>query len=385
MLSPLYMSKLTAELLQSLDEALSTTFADIVALRGFVDNYVKGSTGFSFDDKVPFNSTLEQARNYYIRYLNDNGLIHYFLKPYFQEFAQNFHVEEFKKNFESKWDVLAATAEALRFKKELFHCNFILNKKLVFIDREKLKDFIYDLVHDKENACLLITGESGSGLSYTGYYLSHIADVTKSFNLVKIDFDAIFKRTQGQIQLLDVAKEILLRMPEFKPGFALADETHFKYEEFIGALWNFLNKSTGKYLFFMDQFNHPYAQDVGDFIHDLVGSLLDGPARNYYVALAGFKDLENWEYEVRESADIVKIQSFSEAQLTGFVKALHAALSTEYEIEFSADDLIAELKNSEPFFAPELFVPGAKPNVLIIGRGLQAWLKAFKEKIEADN
>lgn len=378
------MSKLTAELLLGLDQALSTTFADIVALRGFVDTHVKGSTGFSFDDKVPFNSTLEQARNTYIRHLNDNGLIQHFLKPYFQEFAQNFNVQEFKTVFESKWDVLAAAADALRFKKELFHCNFIL-KKLVFIDREKLKDFIYDLVHEKENACLLITGESGSGLSYTGYYLSHIADVTKTFNFVKIDFDAIFKRTQGQIQLLDVAKEILFRIPEFKLSFALADETHFKYEEFIGALWNFLDKSTDKYLFFIDQFNHPYTQDVSDFIHSFAKNLLDGLVKNYYVALAGFKDLETWDYEVKESADIVKIQSFSEGQLTGFVKALHTALAEEYEIEFSADDLVAELKNSEPFFAPELFVPGAKPNVLIIGRGLQAWLKAFKEKIEADN
>jgi|GEM_PF-5728573 len=392
------MPKISANLLSELDKAIASSFADVIALRQFVDTFVKDNTGFNFDSKVPFNCTLEQARNSYFNYLNDNGLIQVFLFPYFQEYAKNILVAQFKNAFESEWGALTSATEALKFKKELFFCNFISNNKLLFINRENLKKFTHKLVNRQESPYLFINGEKGAGKSYTYLYLSHIAEMTKSFKLVKIDFSEIFKKAQGQIKLVDIGKEIQDNVPEFRDFVRSelgkdrqldlktdAKEADFKYTELKSLLWSFISKSTDIYMFFFDQFNNPYAGDVSDFIRDFVRGLLYGPIKNYYMVLSGFnneEELEKLGFEAVQAAKIVKVGSFSDTQLTDFINALHDELSEEYEMEVSADDLMTEIRNKHPFNIPELFTNEEQSNVTIIGRALQTWLTDFREKIE---
>lgn len=382
------MPKLNNILLNQLNRVLSQSaganYLDFTHFTSNLDQLV----GFSYDDEAVALAAFEKGRMKYLERLNKEEKIFYLISLLFQEFSQVDQVVKFKQLVEGLFEVDDQMDNGAKWARRLFDCNLLAKNKMPFIDRADLKEYIYNLVHDEETSYLVINGESGVGLSYTSYYLSEISEATNAFKLVLIDFNSIFRRIKGQIGLVHIAEEMLLKIPEFVIPFELTRDEKFKYVEFSKALWTFLNNSEDKYLFFFDQFNVSYAEDeVENFIFEFVRSLLQGPVKNYYVILAGYKKYQEvWDDQLCDTVGNIKLNSFREEHLIDFIKNLYHFWSQQHKIEFSVDVLLDSLKQSKAFFAPEMFAsnqdPSLPPNVEVIGNGIKSWLIEFKSQLQ---
>jgi hypothetical protein len=373
------MARLNSELLKELGNVLQITLNDYPNFRAFVQQYVQGVPK-GIDDILSVGAAFDVNRWQYITYLNDNDFIHNYLAPFFAQYTNVPEVQALK----AKVELIIDSKDPSKYNESIFNCYFLAKKKLTFIGRSNLKKFMYKLVHNEENKHVFLNGESGSGLSYIYYYLNDISVATNSFKLVKIDLDTIFKRVKGQIQMAHIAREFITNMPEIELDFTLTEDERFKYEEFIIYFWRCLNKTTTNYLFFFDQFNNAYTEEVGDFICEFVQTLSDQYLTKHYVIVAGLKkaDIDKLDYEVFLKAGNIKVSPFQQVEIDDYIKALHTELNGEYNIDFSSDELVMQLKASAPFYNQDLFEPQAPPNVKTIGRGIDEWIKLFREKIE---
>lgn len=258
-------------------------------------------------------------------------------------------------------------------------------ENMPFIDRHELKQKVGELLHGSIRQCLLINGDSGVGLTYTRLYLSEVAAFTGSFSVIDINLKKLARRISGQIQLIHIARHLVKTVPGFSVDYDLTDPEQFKYDIFYRDFQDFLAKAAQPYFLFFDQFDVPYAEDVFYFLTDLVETLLDGQLiKNCYLVLAGFRDVQEWEYEVQMSLESVKLEPFTKAQVEEFIGALYEWMAQKFNVDFSKDELLTTLKANEPFFADELYEQTrTEPNVLKVGRGITDWFQGLRNQIES--
>ncbi|HMQ60239.1 MAG TPA: hypothetical protein PKE06_06180 [Flavilitoribacter sp.] len=372
---------LNDDLLQKLESALKTTMPTFIAFQGFLNLLDQDQIGFNYDDVNSPNASFEIGRRLYLQTLNQRGKMPYFLKSYFDQYLGNPVVKEFHVSLGKIYELLPAN-EIARLREEIFDCSLVQGDKLVFIDREDLKSYLFRLLKGEESRYLLINGEPGTGRSYTSYYLGKIAELTGQFKLVKINFDAIFKKVKGQIQMIHIARE-LIKIPGFNLAYSLATDEHFKYEEFYQDFLEFLGKSEEEYLFFFDQFDTAYSETVKAFINEFVNDVFNNLIEKHFIVLAGFDGAAEWDFELSATAGAIKTEPFNKGHLIAFIRKLYAFLNEKYDLEFSDDQLIELLQDGESFFRDDLFNPGVEPNVTVIGRGVHEWFfKKFKKEIE---
>lgn len=258
-------------------------------------------------------------------------------------------------------------------------------ENMPFIDRRELKQKVGELLHGSIRQCLLINGESGAGLTYTRLYLSEVAAFTGRFSVVDINLKKLARRIDGQVQLIHIARHLVRTLPGFAVDYDLTDSEQFKYDIFYRDFQNFLANATQPYFLFFDQFEVPYAEDVFYFLTDLVETLLDGLLiKNCYLILAGFREVQEWEFEVRMSLEAVKIESFTREQVEDFLGALYEWLREKFNVAFTKDELLTTLRENEAFLADELYQDArSSPNVTEVGRGITEWFQGLRTQIES--
>lgn len=372
---------LNEDLLQKLESAVKSTMPTYILFLDFLNELDHEQIGFNYDDINSPNASFEIGRRNYLQTLNRRGKMKHFMEPYLLKYAGNQLVIDFRKALGVIYELLPAS-EIARLREEIFDCSLVQGDKLIFIDREDLKSYLFRLLKGEESRYLLINGEPGTGRSYTSYYLGKIAELTGHFKLVKVNFDAIFKKVKGQVQMVHIARE-LVKIPGFNLSFSLATDEHFKYEEFYQEFLEFLGKSEEEYLFFFDQFDIAYSETVKGFINEFVNDVFNNLIEKHFIVLAGFDGAAEWDFELSATAGAIKTEPFNKGHLIAFIRKLYAFLNEKYDLEFSDDQLIELLQDGESFFRDDLFNPGVEPNVTVIGRGVHEWFfKKFKKEIE---
>jgi hypothetical protein len=267
----------------------------------------------------------------------------------------------------------------------VYDCKLVRAENMPFIDRQELKEKVGKLLHGSIRQCLLINGESGVGLTYTRLYLSEVAALTGSFTVVDVNLKKLSRRIDGQIQLVHVAQHLVRTIPGFSVDYDLSDPEQFKYDIFYRDFQDFLANADQPYFFFFDQFEVPYAEDVFYFLTELVETLLDGLLiKNAYLFLAGFRDVQEWDYEVRMSLDSVRLEPFTRDQVEAFIGDLYDWLDEKYDLAFAKSELLATLRQNESFLADELYeADRPTPNVTEVGRGVTEWFRALRQQIES--
>jgi hypothetical protein len=328
-------------------------------------------------------STVSALKNYdvrvfdYLKLLNDKGTILMFLKTLFNSLnsdqAKLVEFIELRRWYDSLYTL---DSDNLVYKKSAFQCA-LLKTVLAFVDREGVQDAVYRMISGSGTKMLIINGQQPqSGLSYIRYYLSEIKENTKVFELYSIDLKRRVKdySNDGIVRAANIAQYI---SESLQMNYPIGSET-FKTTPFVTRLSLVLKERKLVCMFFIDQFDVAYTDDVLDLIQAIGDLTLEGG--NCYIILSGFEHVDRLSTELDLFATKENIGSFTRQHVQKFYKRIYEFLDKKYKLAFSLEEFLAKVENA---LSDEYFSEG-KNNVAIVGPLLTKWFQNFHKQFAQD-
>ena len=257
-----------------------------------------------------------------------------------------------------------------KLSKKLFE-SCIIQERLPFINRQKIKDTLYK-VANQDNGLIVVDGECQSGLSFLGWYVSHVASSINYFQYVEIDLSDIDQEDADQVTDVDIAMCLASKigMPD-----QIERRENFKYRTFAQKFGNFVrSKSVDvKFIFFFHQFRPTVTTVATDMVHNIIKMLLKEKLP-CYIFISGCPQVKKWPGEIRHLIDIEELGhgAFNKQDLEDFFDDVYHYLSETYDFPETleafreqADGLISERVLQNP------------RNVVEISKIVTAWFKKF--------
>lgn len=340
--------------------------------------------GEEYPNVVAQGTSLPKGLRMYLEFLEKNNHTFKFIREYCEDATykdinsvSTFYAD-FQKVYEFKGQVPSLRSEFLDY-------IFVDNDSQPFIGRQNVKTAVETLLNNKRPRITVLKGESRMGLSYIRRYLNEVAARTGQFELVNVDLREIKNEYAPDApvpQLLYASHVAAYISGILAIGFDVKpdEKTSFKHSPFIGALKKHIQATNKTYLFFIDQFEVPPANDVRNIILGIVNLSLDG-ALKCYTFLSGVREEGILDgpidttmlRHIKSKLNTVPMDWFDEQQIETYFKQLYKHLTDTYEWNETEGDFLQKMYSL--VVTPDDLAP---PNVETIGENVANWYEDFR-------
>ncbi|WP_316846518.1 hypothetical protein [Pedobacter psychrodurus] len=254
----------------------------------------------------------------------------------------------------------------------------LIKKKYAFLDRRLLRDAVRKMISSQEYSVLIIKGEPKAGLSYIKIYLSEIESRLNLYTMVDLNLKTERESYTDSDKLLYAAHICQMICEKIGMDYPVNISTpaEFKLHPFLNKLKIFIKGKDQVYLFFLDQFDTPIADDAYALITGLAGLPLQNT--KILLVLSGYDRSDNWNFLLSQNANEIDIANgnLSKAHANEFFEQVYSNLKSKIsDISFSKQQFLAEL---DPIIQAADFSNG--PNAGPVGELLSKWYKNYAEK-----
>jgi len=363
------MSKLTGELTTKLKLAILSTHPEEDFLELVGDLEERTGIDYLVETDGPFGGRVLQ----YLQLLNKKRTILDFITGYKADLeAPQLADPDIIKFFEQLSNVHEYNGPFWRYNPATFNTSIVKNK-LPFIDRDEIRKRLLGLTSN-DFKMLVVNGEPQSGLSYFGWFASHIAEEIEAYRYVEIDLKDIDLQTPGQITDADIAIAIAGKIG--MPGYSADRLENFKYRSFTGKLSSYLHeqKENVTYLFFIHHFNPTVTEMAMNMVQN-IAKMLYMEHLPCYLFLSGCRQVEDWVGELKELIDPVDIGygSFNRDDLEEFYKGAYREISKKYAVTISEHEFLTATAS----LVSDADLAVMPSNVTVVSRQVLNWYKTF--------
>lgn len=248
----------------------------------------------------------------------------------------------------------------------------------IFIGRDDLKQKISKNLKNRQSWVIQLQGnQPKSGVSHCYWYIKHRASLLEDVDVKEINLKKINEEEEVPVTPYHLATAIIdklnldMELPED------GRDDNFKKNRFLNRFIGIVSEQkTSRYLLFIDQFRDAQiTEDTKGFIKGLVAATRELDNLAIITSIN-----ESFNPNELQQLDIVKIDSFSEAELRDFLKSLYEELPI---LTGSPNDVSEQefIDNGMAFLSDEL---AKLPNVEALGATAMDFFSAVQQAAPND-